>query len=338
MKVNSFRKGEEGYGKQLKLHQYVNSLGKLYDEETLINKMCEFCLQTTDQDDMRVGLEYLYMNGCYDALSQLIERNKQHTNKENNAWAHLYELTLAKQKRTIPHHKILEQVMEIKTYDPGLRCIIEYLMLSIHFDLFEYERLAYALDSIQLLLQRIDNPLLVSLLKARLDAALFIYYWKRNEMILARKYGFRIINETTNNTLKANLNINLSLTYIFDDFENSYYHLEQAKQIAEEKKLTRLISIIENHNIPFIYAHFNRPDGISTNVISEEAHLEIAKGNFPKAQRLLSEITEVTPFINYYLGRAHQDRRLLFQSYNEFIEQRSDHFFARLPLQALQKL
>lgn len=323
---------------QMKLHQYIAWLGPNVEEKLILTKARDFCMETKNAEDMRIGLEYLYMNGFYKDLAELIVKNKEHANELNNTWGKIFDLIIVKQKRSIPHHHILEEVTSIKTSDPGLQCIIDFLIVSIHFDMFEYRMLANLLDNIYDLIAKIADPLLSSLLNIRLDNLLFVYYWKRNEMLLARKYGFRAINVTNSKVRQAHLHINLSMSYILDDFKSSLYHLKQAEQLAVNGKIERLIDMIKNQNIPFIYAHFNRPEGIETTDISEQAHLEIAKGNFKQAQILLEGITEVTPFTKYYLGRAYQDRKLLFASYNAFIEQRSDHFFARLPLQALKDL
>lgn len=308
------------------------------DIEEHPNRLKNFFLNTNDPYSQCVGLEYLLMNGYYSELDELIEKNRHHANYKNQEWANLYRLIMAKQSRAINHTKLLSMAQDFKTEDPSLQCIQLFFIISLHFDMFEYEILANKLDLLTDKIKKVNHRILGPLLNQRLKLVQFNHYWKRNEMLLARKHGFDALAQTNNKRILANLHINLSLSYIFDDFESAKYHLDETIKFAKEIKLTRLLNLVNNNNIPFIYAHFNQPNNIVTPVKSEQAHLAIARGDLLTAQQLLSEVTEDTPFTKYYLGRAHQDRRLLLQSYNEFLEQRSDHFFARLPLTALKNL
>lgn len=318
--------------------QYLIWLESYVDIEEHPKKLKDFFLITNDSYSQCVGLEYLLMYGYYAELDKLIEKNKHHANKQNQEWAYLYELIIAKQKRALKHGELLAQAQDFKTDDLSLQCIQQFFIISLYFDMFEYEMLANKLDTLSENMKKINHRVLIPLLKQRLKLVLFNHYWKRNEMILARKHGFEALDGTNNSYHLANLHINLSLSYTLDDFESAHYHLNEALTIAKDKNITRLIELIRNQNIPFIYAHFNQPNDIITPIKSEQAHLAIARGELLTAQQLLSEVTEDTPFTKYYLGRAYQDRRLLLQSYNEFLEYRSDHFFARLPLTALKKL
>lgn len=320
------------------LTQFVMWLKLVADEDQHPKMIRDFCMKTTDESDMRMGLEYLYNYGFYTELTDLTQKNKQHTNPLNQKWALVYELIMARQKRTIPQDKIIETAQSIETDDPALAFLIEHLIMSSYFDIFEYDKLANSLDQIYQLQQEVDNPLIDSFFQIRLDSMLFVYHWKRNEMILARKHGFRLINRVNNPMREANIHLNLCLTYIFDGYENCMYHLNEAKKIAENQNMTRLIDMINHQNIPFVHAHFNQPEGITTPIISEQAHLEIAKGNLQKAKELLAELPDHTPFTTYYLGRASQDKNILMRAYKGFIEGRSDHFFARLPLQAIREM
>ncbi|WP_440897952.1 AimR family lysis-lysogeny pheromone receptor [Amphibacillus sp. Q70] len=322
----------------MNVEQYLIWLESYVDIEEHPKRLKEFFLKTNDPYSLCVGLEYLLMYGYYTELDKLVERNKHHKNNQNREWAYLYELVIAKQKRTYKRRELLEKAQRFKTDDIPLQCIQLFFMISLYFDLFEHEMLANKLDILLEKIKKVNYPVLAPLLNRRLNLVLFNHYWIRNEMILARKHGFEALDGTDNSYHLANLHINLSLSYIFESFESAKYHLNEALLIAKEKNIPRMIEIINQHNMPFIYAHFNRPDGITTPIKSEQAHLAIAKGELITAQRLLSEVTEDTPFTKYYLGRAYQDRRLLLQSYNEFLEYRRDHFFARLPLTALKKL
>lgn len=321
------------------LQQYINSLTLEYDDDEVIQLARQFCLVTTNEVNLRVGMQFLYINGFFSDVPILIDKNAHSQNKINQQWAKIFELTMVRRNRSQCYHKITDKIQAIKASDVETEFLLKINLLSLYFDTYQYGYLSDMMEELQSLLIQIDNPALLSLFTLSLDHFTFLHYWKRNEVILARKYGFRLLNQLYSTKQKAHLHINLSLTYIFDDFDSSLYHLLEARKISRAFNDKRVVDMIDNQNYPFICAHFGYIDKVTAVAdISEQAHLEIAKGNLKKAQALLAGITEVTPFTKYYLGRAHQDRNLLISSYNDFIEKRSDHFFARLPLQALQKL
>src|SRR5699024_10384020 len=167
---------------------------------------------------------------------------------------------------------------------------------------------------------------------------LFIYYLVRNEVIIARKYAFRVLTQTNNPETEISLHMALGLSYIFDTYFQAMYHYTEALKIAKKENLDKIVETIEQQNIPFISAHFNKVKGVTSTDKSEQAHIEIAKGNYAKAEAILSEIETNSPFRMYYVGMAKRDKTILLQSYNQFIEKRSDYFFSRLPLNALQKM
>ncbi|MDC3416719.1 hypothetical protein NC799_07280 [Aquibacillus sp. 3ASR75-54] len=135
---------------------------------------------------------------------------------------------------------------------------------------------------------------------------------------------------------RSTYNENLSLSYIFEDFSSSMYHLNEAKVIAEKLDDKQLLADIEWRNYPFICAVFGHVNGISTEDPAEQAHIEIVKGNDHLARAILNEMTINTPLLKYYYGLATRDKDLLMESCQDFIGKRSDHFFARLPLRAAQ--
>ena len=317
---------------------YLSWLKTHHDVESHPEKLKTYFLKTTDSYSQCIGLEFLLMNGYVEAFDQLLEQNNQSRSKRNREWAYLYNLFMMKQKRALSKSELLELAQNFRTDEVELQCIQLFLEISIYFDIFDYSMVANRLDPLRDKLKQVNHPILSPLLKQRLNLVLFHHYWKRNEMVLARKYGFESLVNTTNIRYLANLHINMSLSYIFDDFDLANYHLNETIRLAEKNDLPRLIAAVENSNKPFIYAHFKRADGIETTNKSEQAHLALARGDLKTAKRILSEVTEDTPFTKYYIGRACQDRRILLQSYNEFLEHRSDHFFARLPLTALQTL
>ncbi len=335
---NSFPQLHMRNCQNLRLYQFVQMMSVDYDDKTVVGLTKDFCLDLTNEEDLRIGMKFLYLHGYYNELEILINKNKKSTHSLNRVWAAIFKLSLKRINREVPHYELLNQLNEIKSEDNDTICLILINKINVLFNIFAYGDSRDDIDHLQCRIYDVKDPLLNELYQYCLESLLFVFYWKRNELILARKYGFRTLNKTFNKAMKAHIHFNLSLTYIYEDYESSMYHLREARQLAIGHKEDWLLKMIDHQAYPFICAQFNRTEGVVAKDASEQAHLEIVRGNLENAQKILAGITEVTPYTKYYLGRAHQDRKYLNESYNDFIEKQSDHFFARLPLLAMKDL
>lgn len=323
---------------KLSLEHVISMLSTQHDEQTVLELVRKLCLQSNKSEIMKKGMEFLYMNGFYKDLQQLITKNSKAKDKSNNQWAAIYQLMIDRKFNRITPLEILHHTSDLHMDEPETKCLTEFVKNMARYDMHEFGKIGNFLDKQQYLFDAISDPFLVSFFNIRLYEALFVYYWIRNELIIARKYAFRVLNLTQSPKTKAAININLALTYTFDTYQQGMYHLTEAQKISKEHGLLKNINIIQNQNIPFLSAHHRRVEGITTSEKSEQAHIEIAKGNLKKAENMLRKLPLDSPFQLYYLGLATNDRDILHQSYNGFFEKRSDHFFSRLPLRALQDM
>src|SRR5699024_5072174 len=319
----------------MKLEHLVTTLSVEYDDFEAKNIICEFCLHSSSDKTLKYGMEYFYLNGYYEELQLLIAKNKESENESNRKWAAVYELSLERYINTktlqpLSYQHILKQADRIKTDEPALICVIEFLKLGVYNQLSEFGPLGNFLDKQPRLFDQVEDTFLRKSFQIRLYQTLFMYHWIRNESIVARKYAFQVLNLSSNVNVVSNIHINLALTYTFDTYNQGMYHLNEALAIAEKNNLRDNIYSIKNHNIPFLSAHFKQVEGkeFTTTDNSERAHIEIAKGNLEKAKNILRGEKIDSPFKQYYLGLAKQDRDILLKSYTYFIEKRSDYFFS----------
>lgn len=329
--------------KEMQLDELITHLTEEHDEQTAKTMICDVCLQVTSDDVLKFGMEYFYTNGHYDELQKLIDKNAESANESNRKWAKVYQLSkdrymkLDKVKILSPQD-VIERANSIRTDEPALICVIEFLKLGVYNQLNEFGQIGNFLDKQPGLFDQIEDQFLKKSFQIRLYQNLFVYHWFRNELIIARKYAFQIINLTTNSEVKSNMHISLGLTYTFDTYHQGMYHLNEALYIAKQSKIYKNINRIQNKNIPFLSAHFKQVEGITTTDKSEQAHIEIAKGNLHEANKILKNMEINSPFKLYYLGMATQDRNILLKSYKIFITRRSDYFFSRLPLQIIHHM
>ena len=323
----------------LSLAEVIHILSQEHDNQTAIQLARDWCMQTKDLYIKKISMEFMYINGHYDQLEQLISENKNSDLVSNQKWAEIYQLMLERRQKRISPEMILSKLETFDTNgEPELMLLVEFLKVSVYYSLYKFHKVGNFLEKEKRLLDQVEDRFMASSFKVRTYQNLFFYHWTRNELIIARKYAFQVLNETIDMQVKASLHVNLGLTYTFDSFEQAMLHLQKALSISEKYGYTYITQLIERQNIPFICAHFNRPELFKTDDLSEHAHLEIKKGNLQKAVAILETISLDSPFKLYYMGMAKRDKQILIESYHQFVRKRGDYFFARLPLNAIKEL
>lgn len=313
-------------------------LEQRYSEVETIFLLKNYCMNCKTDENQRFALEFLSMNGFQQEFVQMIEQNKRSFNPLNRDWADVYEILQKYKEGSISPDQMLEIASSITTNDPTLQFLLLLIDIYGQIKLFNFNGLWIKFEQTNGLFHKIEDIFMLDYLEMRKEEVLFLYYWKRNEIVMARKYGFKIINNSLNVSKRCDLLMYLAQTYIFEDYKKSISFLLQAKKMADMYQLQWQSNLIEKHNIPFVSAIFKHAEGVETDDIEEKAHLLIAKGQIDKAITMLEGFGSLTPFRAYYLGKAKADTGLLKQSYEMFIHDRSDYFFARLPIYELAKL
>ncbi|MUV37368.1 hypothetical protein JNUCC1_01174 [Lentibacillus sp. JNUCC-1] len=320
------------------MHVIMLLLKKQFTEEEANDKMRQYCLESHSDRIKKTGMEFLYMHGFYEDLQQLIYKNRSSQDLSRQNWALVYQYMLDRHRCKVTPPLLMERFNAIRTSDPELACLVDFGRMSIELDTGNFDRIGKYIQKNYKRFEEIQDVALLDFFQTRMQQNLFVYYWHRNELIIARKLGFQALTRTKNMRTKISIHANLGLTYLFDTYEQAFYHMQEGLKLAVKHGYKDLEKMITEHNIPFLAAEFGITDHITTSDASEQAHLAIAEGNYEKARHILNDIPSDTPFRLYYLGCATQDPHMLMKSYGAFIQKKSDYFFSRLPLRALQKL
>ncbi|WP_186578103.1 AimR family lysis-lysogeny pheromone receptor [Aquibacillus kalidii] len=312
--------------------------------ESALHIVRDLCLQSNSDENLRIGLEFLYSNGFLAELKQLIDINRSSQNKLNQKWAKVYQIMRNRRLKVRGNNKYeasyyyLDEINTIEADEVEIQCLRDLLRIFCYFDLKQYNKIGKYSDQVLSAIQKIDNLMLKELLAVRLDEAFVIYHWKRSEMILARKFGYRILNTTHNWRKKIDIHNLMALGFLFDSYEQAMYHAKVALEIATQQAFLPAVKGLTNFTIPFLSAYFGRTEGVSSSDKAEQAHLALARGDKETCISILSSFETLSPFQKYYLGKATQDESLLRESYHHFIHENNDYFYARLPLNELTKL
>lgn len=320
------------------LFTVLQQLTKEYDEKTTLHLAKEFCFLCHTDENKRVGLEYLYMNGLLDEVQKLVKINEESENQINREWAYLYQFFLDRKLRKVRLNDFESFSSKFSCFDPELDCLMLFTKIYVQADKLDFgfiDSMRYELTDKML---KINNTLLKICFQLRENEMLFVYYWRNDKVDIARHYGFNILDNTLlNYEKKCYMLASLAETYIYDSFELSLEYANKARELAEKYKLQYYLDFIDLRIIPFIHAVNNKAEGIETTDVPEAAHIAAVRGEKERAISLLESIGELTPFQTYYLGLAKDDEELLYESYRRIIDEIGDYFFGRLPLRELKK-
>lgn len=176
-----------------------------------IDNMRLICLHCKSDHNQRVAMEYLYAVGLLEELHDVIAKNRTSIHKKNRTAALAYQLMYDRKNlsnKQVKPKMIRQSIKEINRIeaeadDDIFPILKDLLHIYCYFDMHQYGKIGLYNDRIKIGLDRLMDPLLRELLEHRLDETLFIYHWKRNELILSRKYGYRLL-ANTNNDYKKN--------------------------------------------------------------------------------------------------------------------------------------
>ncbi len=307
------------------------------NEEVINRVLVKYCLCSNDAYINRTGLEYVYMKEDFIQLQRLIFKNAVHPNLKNRQWAKVYQVLLDYRNGTDAPHLLLNRLRAIKTDCTELNVVITFAKVPLYYTLNEYGYIGEITAQKKDVFQSIKDPMIRKNLYIRLRESLFIYHLKRNEVIIARKYAYKLTKYHLKPERALRIEMNLGLSYIFETYEQGIYHLHRAQTIAKQNDLHEAYQSLSDSIIPFFSAHFKRTEGISTDTILGQAFLHIAKGEYEHAMHILEQTTLNNPYLYYLMGLATGERDYFIRSYDCFMERRSNFFFARLPLQQLKK-
>lgn len=323
----------------MSLYAVKRILVNMYDEQTAMEHLKDYCLEVPTPEAKHHGLELFIMNGFDQEFYTLLNINKQSLDEEDRTWGKLYEINCKWRNYQLSSTDVLLELNNIPILTEEQRCFSYLLKFYCHYHMRRYGMLAYLNEQITESLNRMQPSIMKELFELRRKEILFRNHWRKNELVIARKYGFSIVNNSEISPARiARLHGCLALSYLYDGYDQSIYHLHEALNITRENNLSNMEEMMLQHNLPFISAYYGITEGIETDDLAEQAHQAIARGDSEKAITTLSSFERLTSFQKYYLGVAKMDKKLLVESYNSFINEDGHYFYAKLPLQALNKM
>lgn len=323
-------------GKESPLSIVYKAFMANYELSEALDLIKEYCLASQSPENQRKSLEFLYGSSYFKELDEMIERNRHSGILENQQWAEVFNSFLARKRDKIDPYRTINQLKKLEPVSVEVEIYKTLLTIYCYYDLRQTGKGASYFGVLVDLINEVTDPLLNKYLEERLDDFWFYYHFYRNELILCRRYGFRLVKNSNNKFKVCGVHIVLALTYMLEDYEQSLYHCNEAISISDRNGY-RFSHTVREKNIPFISAVSGHYQGVHTSDPIENAHLLIAKGENEEALTVLRSIENPSHLQQYYLGKALGDLDLLNKVYNAFIKD-GHFFFAKLPLIEIRKI
>src|SRR5690606_30485950 len=173
---------------ELSIGQIILLLSQEHEEEEVVDLTRKYCLQSSSNEIQKKGMEFLYMNGFFDDLRILITKNQLTNHPSNQLWAEVYQIILDRRDRKYSVGEMRTRLQEMIPTDPELKCLIELVIVDTYFNQMDFGQFGNFLEKQQELFEPIQDNFILSSFNLRTYQKLFIYYWTRNELIMARKY------------------------------------------------------------------------------------------------------------------------------------------------------
>ncbi|KHE68658.1 AimR family lysis-lysogeny pheromone receptor [Halobacillus sp. BBL2006] len=305
-----------------------------YPHQIATEKARKYCLSEspTRFEDAIARMEFLYMNDYLEDLERIIASEKL-----DKDLSFLYQLLLKRTEKKVTEEDI-EELVSISFDHPTLQCLSIFTLIYYNYDINRFIVLDKYIEACDKGIRMINQPLIHYYFKLRYNELLFNHYWKTDNTLLARRYAYKIINTELSMKKSVMVHHNLSLTYVYDDYDSAMEQALFALHLAEENEIKSQVVSLTQRTIPFIAAFHEKAGHIVTPDKVETAHLSLAKKDFQKAREILESLDALTPFQECYLGLATKDRALIKNSKERFIHEYGDLFFARLPDYYLKRI
>ncbi|MEC3159345.1 AimR family lysis-lysogeny pheromone receptor [Bacillus thuringiensis] len=339
--LSRFLKGKH----QLLFNKCGEMLKEVYPYE--INARREFCRKYSKvlkrPANKKVAMYYLLSHGELDILSELIIKEK---NTKNCEWAIVCELLYLRYSGKLSGDKLLDKFDEAtseftnKTLEMEALCGI--VMLHVKYDQENYKEMNKLSDELIEKVKGIEDKYLRDFLEFKIQEVIVYGLLTCAEIDKMRKYCYKILNDINSEKFFPVFRVTaygvLGQSYIFTDFKKALFYLEEAIKLIDKGpglQLTARKNLFLN-TIDFLKIYWKVDlNSINPIVKSEEAFLEIQKGNNERALEILMEILKEKGYLDayetFYLALAKGNDKKILSDALYLFEQSQNIFYSFLP-------
>lgn len=339
---NEKQEFEYFYGIVYLAKHYIENL----EEEK--QKMTDFALSLDEnKQTARYMLEYADINKLDKLKEELIAKLKSSSNKTSRAWAKVYEADLLYTSGKANLADTLDELGSIKTDVPELEVASKIFKAYCYLDKKAYSMIDECIKNVEKILENVKDKYIKDLMYGRYLLLMVIVNERKGNMIHARAFAKRIINDINNEYILPLANLHLGNSYIIEDFQKAEKFIKKGMLQSygvSEKAYDYLTS-----SMNFLYNVWNKQP-LHLNLESEEAtHVHevayslINKDQKEDAVKLLDKLNKSNlnnneKAFHFYLRGLISNSMNDYCSSVKFFRDSGDMYFRTLPLIELEKM
>jgi len=163
-----------------------------HDPEIANDLIREKCLESSSIDVQKKGMEFLYANGFYKDLKQLVEKNLSSEDQSVRKWAEIFQIFLPQGHHQPTPLEIYNKIQTIETTEFELKILIEFAKAHVCHLMSHYNKMGDILAHIDDQVLGLEDPLFRKYMQERENHLTLIYTFSRNEIIISRKYAYNL--------------------------------------------------------------------------------------------------------------------------------------------------
>lgn len=271
--------------------------------------MSLFIEEVTSRENIEKSFEYASIHRLFGVTESLLKKWSGTSNRKLSECVDLYKLSYTFQKDRESIYKSIKSI-QIKT---ELMDIFRYILIATDsFHSKDFKQVVELVSHIENKVERLEDSFikrsyLVRVYELYAHTLMRIY----DDVESTREYAKKVIELSDSIIYKANANITLGLSYMFEDYEQSLNHFLKARELQQSIGYNTENS---DSSIYFIRNIWNKNEYKPTDEFASElAHFHINSGNIEEGLKILNTLKE-TPFTLYYRWKATGDVTNLYKS------------------------
>jgi len=329
---------------QMRFYYLSRTLNNLYEERDIRVQKLERYITNTKARNLREAMEYLSLRGEFRLLKNVVDKEKESSNCENREWAYVYDLILKRYTSNIPPIEWFRSIEKVnrtaKTLE--MKILTEILLCQALYQNRNYRSLFDHLKELEIEINKIKNKFIKNSFTVRYKEALSVISLQSGRVDDSRRASKELlaIYEEDNSFVIPMITAlgKVGESFIFDNYELAKKYLEEGINYLStysDEGLGKKRGMFQ-YTLNFLKMfHWRDLEGLEETLGDIElSYYRFKQGNHKEAERLLlanKDSGEVsTPFENFYLGLARNDKDLIKKSL-ELFEESGNIFYSKLP-------
>lgn len=342
----------EGEQIRIGLFHFTKLIELVYenDVETQRELLFGFICTTDRPINLRLGLEYAYMNGETEILQYIIEK-ELNGKRPNDEWASVYYLLLMRIKGKLRGAELLKATEDLMTQrklkQNEMRILVHIIKMYAYFDMDEHGSMLKLTKELPEVISTISNPYIKEAYYVRMLEGYAHGYLRDNDLENARKTALELTSGAYSTKFPLFVSTGyhvLGQSYLFENFDEIENNIKSGLSILEKYSSPTMIArkkeINKTYDFAKVYWSKKVEEERQLND-GERLHLMVKEGKKEEAHNLLEYLEKkngrLSAFQIYYKGLLENDA-LLYRKSLELFRKQGNKFYLKLPLIQLQKL